>query len=148
MAIHGVERIETLSVTFPSGFQAAGVGAGLSAIQGKKGVALVVNDGWRNDAAAVFTTNRFCAAPVLWSRQQVSRGTAQAIVLTSGGANACAEQPGYQETVTTSHFVGEQLSKSLLGQYHQDLLGVFGDPGLVVEKGNGCLLEDASCRAE
>ena len=112
MAIHSVEGIETLGVTFPSGFRAAGVGAGLSVIQGKKDVALVVNDGWRNDAAAVFTTNRFCAAPVLWSRQQVIRGTAQAIVLNSGGANACTGEPGYQDTVITAQFVGEQLSIS------------------------------------
>ena len=78
-----------MSVTFAKGFEAAGVVAGISSQTGKQDVALVVNNGPLNAAAGVFTSNRFCAAPVQWSRKQVSDGELKAVILNSGGANAC-----------------------------------------------------------
>ena len=76
-----------MTVTAPRGFRAAGVAAGIKA-SGRPDVALVVNDGPSQVAAAVFTTNRFKAAPVLWSEQVVADGHLRAVVLNSGGANA------------------------------------------------------------
>ncbi|HQW74799.1 MAG TPA: bifunctional ornithine acetyltransferase/N-acetylglutamate synthase, partial [Ornithinibacter sp.] len=90
-----------MSVTTPLGFRAAGVTAGLKA-SGKPDVALVVNDGPDQHAAAVFTTNRVEAAPVTWSRTVVSDGRADAVVLNSGGANACTGAPGFQDTHRTA----------------------------------------------
>ncbi len=86
-----------MSVTTPRGFRAAGVTAGLKA-SGRPDVALVVNDGPDRHAAAVFTSNRVEAAPVTWSRQVVADGEATAVVLNSGGANACTGAPGFQDT--------------------------------------------------
>lgn len=90
-----------MSVTFPRGFRASGVTAGLKA-SGKSDVALVVNDGPRHDAAAVFTRNRVQAAPVLWSRQAVADGRLDAVVLNSGGANACTGSEGFLDTHRTA----------------------------------------------
>ena len=80
-----------MSVTFAQGFSAAGVEAGISSIKGKKDLALVVNDGPLDAAAGVFTANRFCAAPVQWSRKNVANGRVKAVILNSGGANACTK---------------------------------------------------------
>ena len=74
-----------MSVTFAQGFSAAGVAAGISAVEGKKDLALVVNNGPLDAAAGVFTSNRFCAAPVQWSRNIVSDGHVKAVILNSGG---------------------------------------------------------------
>ncbi len=94
-----------MSVTFAKGFEAAGVVAGISSQTGKQDVALVVNNGPLNAAAGVFTSNRFCAAPVQWSRKQVSDGELKAVILNSGGANACTGEEGYQQTVRTAEAV-------------------------------------------
>ena len=75
-----------MSVTAARGFRAAGVTAGLKT-SGRPDVALVVNDGPDLLAAAVFTTNRVCAAPVMWSRQAISDGVARAVILNSCGAS-------------------------------------------------------------
>ncbi|KHL00566.1 bifunctional glutamate N-acetyltransferase/amino-acid acetyltransferase ArgJ [Sinomonas humi] len=84
-----------MTVTAPKGFRAAGVTAGIKA-SGKPDLALVVNDGPEKNVAAVFTSNRVAAAPVRWSRQAVSDGRADAVVLNSGGANACTGPQGFQ----------------------------------------------------
>jgi glutamate N-acetyltransferase/amino-acid N-acetyltransferase len=97
-----------VSVTSPSGFRAAGVAAGLKS-SGDKDVALVVNDGPDDAAAAVFTTNRFPAAPVQWSRQVLATGRARAVVLNSGGANACTGPEGFQDTHSTAEHVAAEL---------------------------------------
>jgi glutamate N-acetyltransferase/amino-acid N-acetyltransferase len=97
-----------MSVTTPRGFRAAGVVAGLKA-SGRPDVALVVNDGPDHHAAAVFTSNRVEAAPVTWSRQVVRDGRADAVVLNSGGANACTGAPGFQDTHRTAEHVGALL---------------------------------------
>jgi glutamate N-acetyltransferase/amino-acid N-acetyltransferase len=90
-----------VSVTAPQGFRAAAATAGLKA-SGKPDVALVVNDGPQRAAAAVFTSNRVAAAPVHWSRQVVGDGRADAVVLNSGGANACTGAEGFQNTHATA----------------------------------------------
>lgn len=87
-----------MSVTFAQGFSAAGVEAGISAVEGKKDLALVVNNGPLDMAAGVFTSNRFCAAPVQWTRKIVADGHVKAVILNSGGANACTGQPGYEQS--------------------------------------------------
>ena len=97
-----------MSVTAPLGFRAAGVTAGLKA-SGDRDVAVVINDGPSRAAAAVFTTNRVHAAPVKWSRQVVSGGRVRAVVLNSGGANACTGPLGFQDT----HATAEQLAAAL-----------------------------------
>ena len=100
-----------MSVTAPRGFRAAGVTAGLKE-SGSPDVALVVNDGPSSAAAAVFTTNRVQAAPVLWSRQVVAGGEVRAVVLNSGGANACTGPAGFQDTHRTAEHAGETLGVS------------------------------------
>src|SRR5918998_4641943 len=97
-----------MSVTAPKGFRAAGVAAGLKST-GARDVAVVVNDGPRHVAAAVLTTNRVQAAPVLWTRQAVSDGVARAVVLNSGGANACTGPEGFLDTHRTAEHVADAL---------------------------------------
>lgn len=98
-----------MSVTFAQGFSAAGVAAGISAVEGKKDLALVVNNGPLDVIAGVFTSNRFCAAPVQWSRKVVADGHAKAVILNSGGANACTGQAGYAQSETTAQTVAGLL---------------------------------------
>ena len=90
-----------MSVTFAKGFSAAGVAAGISSVEGKKDLALVVNQGPLDSAAGVFTFNRFCAAPVQWSRKTVADGHIKAVILNSGGANACTGQAGYEQSAAS-----------------------------------------------
>ena len=97
-----------MSVTAPKGFSAAGVAAGLKS-SGDPDVAVVVNDGPDDAAAAVFTTNRFPAAPVLWSRQVLAGERARAVVLNSGGANACTGPEGFQDTHATAEHAAAEL---------------------------------------
>jgi glutamate N-acetyltransferase/amino-acid N-acetyltransferase len=97
-----------VSVTTARGFRAAGVAAGLKA-SGGPDVALVVNDGPLDVAAAVFTSNRVKAAPVLWSEQAVKDGRLVAVVLNSGGANACTGPDGFADTHETAERVAELL---------------------------------------
>jgi glutamate N-acetyltransferase / amino-acid N-acetyltransferase len=97
-----------MSVTAPLGFRAAGVTAGLKP-SGQPDVAVVLNDGPSRSAAAVFTTNRVQAAPVTWTRQVVSGGRVRAVVLNSGGANACTGPLGFQDT----HATAEHLAAAI-----------------------------------
>jgi len=103
-----------LSVTAPLGFRAAGVAAGLKQ-SGQPDVAVVVNDGPSRSAAAVFTTNRVQAAPVTWTRQVVKGGRVRAVVLNSGGANACTGPLGFQDT----HATAEHLAAAI-GAHGED----------------------------
>jgi glutamate N-acetyltransferase / amino-acid N-acetyltransferase len=100
-----------VSVTRPQGFRAAGVAAGVKT-SGAPDVALVVNDGPDHHGAAVFTSNRVEAAPVTWSRQVVSDGRVDAVVLNSGGANACTGPQGFADTHRTAEHVAEVLGAS------------------------------------
>ncbi|HEV2888638.1 MAG TPA: bifunctional glutamate N-acetyltransferase/amino-acid acetyltransferase ArgJ [Jatrophihabitans sp.] len=97
-----------MSVTAARGFRAAGVVAGLKS-SGAPDLALVVNDGPLQAAAAVFTANRVKAAPVLWSAQVVADGIARAVLLNSGGANACTGPAGFADT----HASAERVAKLL-----------------------------------
>ncbi|WP_328991940.1 bifunctional glutamate N-acetyltransferase/amino-acid acetyltransferase ArgJ [Kribbella sp. NBC_01245] len=95
-------------VTAPAGFRAAGVIAGIKPA-GKPDLTVVVNDGPDNAAAGVFTTNKVKAAPVLWSQQVLTAGKLKAVVLNSGGANACTGPEGFQDT----HATAEELAAVL-----------------------------------
>ena len=97
-----------MSVTAAAGFLAAGVTAGLKP-SGRPDLALVVNAGPDQVAAAVFTTNRVKAAPVLWSQQAVADGRLRAVVLNSGGANACTGPDGFADTHRTAEHVAAAL---------------------------------------
>ena len=97
-----------MRVTAPQGFRAAGVKAGLKTTNDPD-VAVVLNEGPSRAAAAVFTANRVQAAPVTWTRQVVSGGRVQAVVLNSGGANACTGPAGFQDT----HATAERLAAAI-----------------------------------
>ncbi|MET8096107.1 bifunctional glutamate N-acetyltransferase/amino-acid acetyltransferase ArgJ [Streptomyces sp. NPDC005236] len=97
-----------MSVTAAQGFTASGVAAGIKA-NGNPDLALVVNTGPRRAAAGVFTSNRVKAAPVLWSEQVLKSGELNAVVLNSGGANACTGPKGFQDTHATAEKVAEAL---------------------------------------
>jgi glutamate N-acetyltransferase/amino-acid N-acetyltransferase len=97
-----------MSVTASKGFRAAGVAAGLKR-SGDPDVALVVNEGPDDVAAAIFTSNRVKAAPVLWSQQVVTGGRLRAVVLNSGGANACTGPEGFADTHRTAEHVAAAL---------------------------------------
>ena len=92
----------------PSGFRAAGTTAGLKD-SGLPDLALVVNDGPVRAAAGVFTANRVKAAPVLWSQQVLAAGQLDAVVLNSGGANACTGPDGFGDTHRTAEHVAAAL---------------------------------------
>ena len=100
-----------MSVTAPLGFRAAGVVAGLKQ-SGERDVAVVINDGPSRAAAAVFTANRVQAAPVKWTRQVVSGGRVRAVVLNSGGANACTGPQGFQDTHATAERLAAAMADS------------------------------------
>ncbi|MDT7774413.1 MAG: glutamate N-acetyltransferase / amino-acid N-acetyltransferase [Pseudonocardiales bacterium] len=97
-----------MTVTAPSGFRAAGIAAGIKTT-GALDMAMVVNDGPQLHAAGVFTTNKIQAAPVLWSRQVLTTGRLRAVVLNSGGANACTGSQGFQTTHATAEKAAEVL---------------------------------------
>ncbi|MGF2950416.1 bifunctional glutamate N-acetyltransferase/amino-acid acetyltransferase ArgJ [Microbacterium alcoholitolerans] len=97
-----------MSVTAPQGFEAAGVAVGLKST-GKPDVAVVVNRGPRKIGAAVFTTNRAKANPVIWSQQVIADRVVEAIVLNSGGANCFTGPFGFQ----TSHLTAEKAAELL-----------------------------------
>ena len=100
-----------MTVTSPQGFRAIGVTAGIKK-SGKPDVSLVVNDGPQFTAAGVFTSNRFCAAPVLWSRQVLKEQALRAVILNSGGANACTGPAGFADTHHTAEAVAALLTAS------------------------------------
>ena len=97
-----------MTITRPRGFRAVGLTAGIKS-SGTEDLALVVNDGPRDVAAAVFTANRVQAAPVLWSRRAVADGRARAVVLNSGGANACTGPEGFADTHRTAEHLADLL---------------------------------------
>ncbi|MFF9769454.1 bifunctional glutamate N-acetyltransferase/amino-acid acetyltransferase ArgJ [Streptomyces sp. NPDC053086] len=102
-----------MSVTAAKGFTAAGIAAGIKE-NGNPDLALVVNDGPRRAAAGVFTSNRVKAAPVLWSEQVLASGQVSAVVLNSGGANACTGPKGFQDTHATAEKVAEVLGRGAI----------------------------------
>lgn len=97
-----------MSVTIPKGFLASGVAAGLKA-NGKLDLAVVINQGDFPVVAAVYTSNRAKANPILWSQQAVKGGAARAVVLNSGGANCFTGNFGFETTRLTAEAAGAQL---------------------------------------
>ncbi len=100
-----------MTVSVPAGFSAAGVSAGLKST-GKPDLALVYNHGPRQTAAAVFTSNRAQANPIIWSKQVIQDGQVSAIILNSGGANCFTGSFGFQTSHLTAEAVGEALDVS------------------------------------
>ncbi|WP_280248897.1 bifunctional glutamate N-acetyltransferase/amino-acid acetyltransferase ArgJ [Nocardia abscessus] len=100
--------VRTQGVTAPLGFRAAGIAAGIKA-SGKPDLALVFNEGPEYPAAGVFTRNKVKAAPVLWSQQVLTGKRLRAVILNSGGANACTGPGGFQDT----HQTAEELAAAL-----------------------------------
>ncbi|MEO6793847.1 MAG: bifunctional glutamate N-acetyltransferase/amino-acid acetyltransferase ArgJ [Mycobacterium sp.] len=96
-------------VTAPGGFRAAGIAAGIK-VSGKPDLALVFNEGPDYAAAGVFTSNQVKAAPVQWSRQVLVGGRLRAVILNSGGANACTGPGGFADTHATAEAVAAALS--------------------------------------
>ena len=115
-----------MSVTAPLGFRAAGVVAGLKQ-SGQPDVAVVLNDGPSWSAAAVFTTNRVQAAPVTWTRQVVKGGRVRAVVLNSGGANACTGPLGFQDTHATAEHLAAALGDVGAGEIAVCSTGLIGE---------------------
>ena len=101
--------LRTQGVTAPAGFRATGIAAGLKA-SGALDLALVFNEGPDHSAAGVFTRNKVKAAPVLWSQRVLTAGRLRAVVLNSGGANACTGPGGFQDTHATAEAVAAALS--------------------------------------
>ncbi|WP_431236304.1 bifunctional glutamate N-acetyltransferase/amino-acid acetyltransferase ArgJ [Mycolicibacterium aichiense] len=123
MTIGGQERIDlgtgtadqtklvrTQGVTAPAGFRATGIAAGIKK-SGALDLALVLNEGPDYAAAGVFTRNQVKAAPVLWSQQVLTTGRLRAVLLNSGGANACTGAGGFQDTHATAEAVAAALSQ-------------------------------------
>ena len=100
-----------MSVTAPLGFTAAGVTAGLKP-SGTKDLALVVNEGPSTAVAAVYTSNRCKANPVIWSEQVSATGHARAVVLNSGGANCYTGDYGFATTQLTAEETATLLTDS------------------------------------
>ena len=101
--------LRSQGVTAPEGFRAAGISAGIK-VSGKPDLALVFNEGPDYAAAGVFTRNQVTAAPVRWSKQVLTTGRLRAVILNSGGANACTGPGGFQDTHATAEAVAAALS--------------------------------------
>ncbi|MEV8447876.1 bifunctional glutamate N-acetyltransferase/amino-acid acetyltransferase ArgJ [Streptomyces parvus] len=114
-----------MSVTAAQGFSAAGIAAGIKE-SGNPDLALVVNNGPRRAAAGVFTSNRVRAAPVLWSEQVLKGGEVTAVVLNSGGANACTGPQGFQDTHATAEKAAEVLDGHSAGEVAVASTGLIG----------------------
>ncbi|MGW0546760.1 bifunctional glutamate N-acetyltransferase/amino-acid acetyltransferase ArgJ [Streptomyces altiplanensis] len=114
-----------MSVTAAKGFTAAGIAAGIKD-SGNPDLALVVNNGPRLAAAGVFTSNRVKAAPVLWSEQVVKGGRVSAVVLNSGGANACTGPKGFQDAHATAEKAAQVLTGHSAGEIAIASTGLIG----------------------
>lgn len=101
--------LRSQGVTAPAGFRAAGIAAGIKK-SGRPDLALVFNEGPDYAAAGVFTRNQVRAAPVLWTSQALTTGRLRAVLLNSGGANACTGPAGFADTHATAEAVAATLS--------------------------------------
>ena len=95
----------------PKGFQGAAIAAGLKS-SGALDLTIIENLGPHFDAAAVYTSNKVVAAPVIWSREVTKGKLVRAAVLNSGGANACTGPQGFADTHHTAEKVGQLLGVS------------------------------------
>jgi len=130
MILHMVNMViagaESPGVTAAAGFRAAGITAGLK-VSGRPDLALVVNDGPRDNVCAVFTSNRVVGEPVKWSRVAAANGHIAAVILNSGGANVCTGPQGYADVEATAAAVA-----GLLGIEGADVL--VASTGLIGER--------------
>lgn len=110
----------------PNGFTAASCAAGLKS-SGALDLTLIVNNGPKFDAAAVYTSNQVVAAPVIWSKQVTKEKIVRAAILNSGGANACTGPQGFADTHRTAEHVGEVLGISS-GEVVVCSTGLIGEP--------------------
>lgn len=101
--------VRAQGVTAAAGFRAAGIAAGIKA-SGAPDLALVFNEGPDYAAAGVLTHNKVKAAPVLWTQRVLTTGRLRAVILNSGGANACTGSGGFQDTHATAEAVAAALS--------------------------------------
>lgn len=106
-----MELVSEQSMKLPKGFQGAGIAAGIKS-SGNKDLALIVNSGPQIFGTAVFTSNQVVAAPVIWSRQVIRDNQVAAVVLNSGGANACTGPEGFADTHKTAEKVAETVGVS------------------------------------
>ena len=97
--------------SLPKGFRGAAIAAGLKS-SGALDLTIIENTGPRFDAAAVYTSNKVVAAPVIWSREVTKGKLVRAAVLNSGGANACTGPQGFADTHHTAEKVGQLLGVS------------------------------------
>lgn len=122
--------VRNQGVTAPLGFRAAGIAAGLKA-NGNPDLALVFSEGPEYAAAGVFTRNKVKAAPVLWSQQVLKSGALRAVILNSGGANACTGPGGFQDTHRTAEELATALSnwgtETAAGEIAVCSTGLIGD---------------------
>ncbi|HEY1619181.1 MAG TPA: bifunctional ornithine acetyltransferase/N-acetylglutamate synthase [Streptosporangiaceae bacterium] len=127
-----------MTVTAPRGFRATGVVAGIKE-SGGRDLALVINDGPSCAAAGVFTANRVKAAPVLWTQQVVAGGRVRAVVLNSGGANACTGPAGFADTHQTAEHLAKVISQV-------PVTGAGGDPAAGDLAASGTAAGDTEAR--
>ena len=95
----------------PQGFVGSAIAAGLKS-SGALDLTLIVNQGPSNWASAVFTSNQVIAAPVIWSKEVIKGSSVRAVVLNSGGANACTGPQGFQDTHKSAEHVASLLQHS------------------------------------
>ena len=98
-------------MSLPKGFVSGAVAAGLKS-SGALDLTIIQNLGPSNFATAVFTSNKVVAAPVIWSRQVLSGGAVSAVILNSGGANACTGPQGFADTHKSAELVAKKLEIS------------------------------------
>jgi glutamate N-acetyltransferase/amino-acid N-acetyltransferase len=95
----------------PKGFLSGSIAAGLKST-GALDLTIIQNVGPQNFGTAVYTTNKVVAAPVIWSRQVTKGQEVSAVVLNSGGANACTGPQGFADTHKTAELIAEKLNLS------------------------------------
>jgi glutamate N-acetyltransferase/amino-acid N-acetyltransferase len=120
-------------VTAPKGFRAAGVTAGLKT-SGKLDMSVVINDGAQTPAAAVYTSNRCKANPVLWSQEAMKSGSAKAVVINSGGANCYTGPEGFAVTHATAERAADLLGVGAIDVQvcSTGLIGLLNDKDLLL----------------
>lgn len=98
-------------MSLPKGFVSGAVAAGLKS-SGALDLTIIQNLGPNNFGTAVYTTNKVVAAPVIWSRQVTKGGQVSAVILNSGGANACTGSQGFADTHKSAELVAKKLGVS------------------------------------
>lgn len=98
----------TPAITAPQGFKTAGVKAGIKK-SGREDIAAIYST-VPAKAAGMFTTNKMAAAPVLVCREAIKSGTAQAIIVNSGCANACTGEQGLKDARQMANLTAQYLN--------------------------------------